>query len=49
MIRLIESKPGAAGVADDNHVTANLGLDKTVVISASGTATPESTFRVTTD
>ncbi len=49
MIRLIESEPGASGVADDNHMTANLRLDKAVVISASGTATPESTFRATTD
>ena len=49
MIRLIESEPGAAGVADDNHVNANLGLDKAMVINAPGTATPEPTFRASTD
>jgi len=49
MIRLIESEPDAAGIADENHVNANLRLDKAVVISSSGTATPESTYRITTD
>ena len=49
MIRLIESEPGDPGVSDDNHVTTNLRLDKAVVITASGTASPESTFRATKD
>jgi hypothetical protein len=49
MIRLIESEPGAAGAADDNHITPDLRLDKAIVISASCTATNESTYRATTD
>ncbi len=49
LIRLIESEPDAAEVANDHHVTSNLGLDKAIVISASGTATPESSFRSTTN